>query len=339
MKSISPDDVLKSKSRAAANHSAQTSKTPVMAPGSRPATVLQNKMQAAADTSSGVMQLHALQAMADKHHMPSSSQAVVQRIGGKDLITNTYSEVGVERNGKKYVTNVDGFDTTEKKLVRRKLNDAGTTDETGYKVLFLDKDEEQEDWEIMNSVLTWDGNTLCTTDSFNLPVSCIETSEHVIYSHQIDKNKINDHDYAVETKNVGLYLGEVKKGQKKGDKKREIDTIENTLVGNLDDELGVIDPTLTDFDFDAEPVIVGEGLFAHRINNSKRFHAVVVVGKNKKTRQLIVLERDAGSTSGDNIHLDTSWLVNVYSNESKFKESLETKTVKYRIGKLKALED
>lgn len=81
--------------------------------------------------------------------------------------------------------------------------------------------------------------------------------------------------------------------------------------------------------------MVGEGLFVQNIANGTVFHAVAVVGR-KSDGHLIVLERNAGNTTGNNMYLDTKWVVNVYANEAAFKKSMG-KSNEWRIGKLKVL--
>lgn len=341
MKSTLPNDLLKSKSQAASHPTTQTMKAGPPAFSDRhPGSILQKKMQDAANASSQVMQLQDLQAMADRHTRQASSSAVVQRIKGedKDEITNTYSEVGVKLSkNKTYITRVGKLPTKEKTLVKEKVYRAGTTDETGYKVLKLEEGEKQEDWTIMNSVLTWnEDGTLCTLNNFKLPVSCIESAEHVIYAYNKNEDYINDHNSKKKTKKVGLYFGELVEEGEEHDKKRKRDSFENTLAAKLDnDDLSQIDSALTDFDFESEPAEVGEGLFVQSKKTGSIFHAVAVVGKHT-TGQLIVLERNAGNTSGDNIYLDKNWLVNVYNSEGAFRSSLG-KQEEWRIGKLKVL--
>jgi hypothetical protein len=338
MKSTLPNDLLKSKSQAASHHTTQQQKTaPQNFSDSRPEAILQKKMQEAANASTQVAQLQALQAMADKHTLQASSGAVVQRIKGEDEdeITNTYSEVKID-NEKNYTTRVDGLKKTEKTLVEGVVKGkmVRTSDEVGYQVLHLEENEQKEDWIIMDSVLEWHDDTLCTRNNFSLPVSCIESSEHVIHHYKKDKNQIPNYDPKNKTKNVGLYFGEIDEENTK-DKKRKRGTIKNQWVAELDsDDLNVLHKGWTDYDFENNSTKVGEGLFVQNIKTRWLSHAVAVVGK--KGSKLIVLERNAGKTTGDNMYLDKNWLVNVYDDEGAFKKSLG-KNKDWRIGKLKAL--
>jgi hypothetical protein len=336
MKSTLPNDLLKSKSQAASHTTTQNMKaaTPEFS-DKRPEAILQKKMQETANGSAQVMQLQALQAMANRAQQ-ASSKNVVQLIQGDKEITNTYSEVRIKKpeeeqdNKKKRKrddTDVDGLKTDEKTLVKKKVKGAGSTSEDGYRVLNLEEGEQQEDWQIMNSVLKWDEEgALCTRNNFNLPVSCIESAEHVI--HHKDKEQIPNYKHGKKNKKVGLFFGKDNK-----------ETQENKLAAKLSSrDLSLVGKTWVDYDFKSDPAQVGEGLFVQNTESRSLFHAVAVVGKNNKNGQLIVLERNAGTTTGDNMYLDKKWLVNVYNSESAFKGTLESEKDKHwRIGKLKAL--
>lgn len=340
MKSTLPNDLLKSKSQAASHSTTQNRKaaTPEFS-DKRPEAILQKKMQEVANGSPQVMQLQALQAMANRAAQ-TSPQNVVQLIQGDNEITNTYSEVRIKkteeeqdnkkkrkRESKKENTDVDGLDTNEKTLVEKKIKGAGSTSEDGYQVLNLEEGEQQEHWQIMDSVLEWHENgSLCTRNNFRLPVSCIESAEHVI--HYKDEEHIPNYKHGKE-KNVGLFFGENSKKTK-----------ENKLAAKLSSrDLSLVGKKWADYDFKSDPAEVGEGLFVQNTESRSIFHAVAVVGKNKKNGQLIVLERNAGTTTGDNIYLDKKWLVNVYNTESDFKSTLvsDDEDNQWRIGKLKAL--
>lgn len=334
MKSTLPNDLLKSKSQAASDHSTQQAKTD--SPESfdkRPEAIMQRKMQETANASPQVMQGQALQAMANRA-VQAAPQNVVQRIKGDEEITNTYSEVRVDDNED---TDVEGLATSEKTLVEEEFEgeDVGTTSETGYQVLKLEKGEKKTAWTILDSVLEWQEDKLCTRNTFNLPVSCIESAEHIIHHNAKDDDEIPDYDPKTKKKNVGLFFGEVTKENSK-DKKRKREVTTNKQAAKLDGrDLSIVGLKWKDYDFASQPVKLGEGLFVQNIDNRSLFHAVAVVGK--KGNRLIVLERNAGSTSGDNIYLDNNWLVNVYDNENDFKDSLESDGGNWRIGKLKAL--
>ncbi len=334
MKSTTSNDLLASKSQAASHHSTQQMKTdnPEFF-DKRPEAIMQKKMQETANASPQVLQGQALQAMANRAQQ-ASPQNVVQLIKGSREITNTYSEVRVDDHEN---TDVDGLDTSEKTLVEEEFEgeDVGSTSETGYQVLELEKGEKKTDWIIIDSVLKWRKDKLCTRNTFNLPVSCIESAEHIIHHHAKDDDEIPDYDPENKKKNVGLYFGEVTKENTK-DKKRKREVTTNKQVAKLDGrDLSKVGLKWQDYDFASRPVKLGEGLFVQNIDNRSLFHAVAVVGK--KGNRLIVLERNAGSTSGDNIYLDNNWLVNVYDNESSFKDSLESDGGNWRIGKLRAL--
>lgn len=338
MKSLAAKPAPKSKSQAPTANAPQKSKAPTLGfRDSRPEAILQRKLQDAANTSPQVMQLQAMQAMADSR---ASQIPVVQRIKGlkDDKIERTYSEV---ENGKETNHKVGRFGRKRKTLVEDDIEGAGTTTETGYQVLTLEKGEKKKEWEIMASVLEWDGNTLCTRNNFKLPVSCIESSEHVIHHHQQNKNKkrkkdpelIPHHDQD-EEKSVGLYFGKTKLVKIPNSKRRKRTTV-NTYVANVStDDIDNTGSGWVDYDFKSKPAQIGEGLFVQSKTNGTVFHAVAVVGK--KGSKLIVLERNAGNTTGNNMYLDKKWLVNVYANEGAFKDSMgESKD--WRIGKLKVL--
>lgn len=366
MKSLIPKPVSKSKSQVASSTTQKSKTSTTGFRDSRPEAIQQRKMQEAANTSPQVMQLQAIQAMADSHVLPASSKPVIQRIKGlkKDKVSTTYSEV---ENENEENVKVGRFGRKRKTLVEDNLEGAGTTTETGYQVLTLEEGEKQDSWEIMTSVLEWNNNTLCTRNKFNLPVSCIDSSEHVMHHHHENENNKNkkrkkeediipDYDPEKEIelelerkrneknktkqeekdgKKVGLYFGKKKMVKIKNSEKKK-PTIENTYVANIStEEIGGLESKWTDYDFTNKPAKVGEGLFVQNRAEGSIFHAVAVVGR-KKSGQLIVLERNAGKTTGRNMYIDNKWLVNVYANEGAFKKSMgENKD--WRIGKLKVL--
>jgi hypothetical protein len=333
MKSTSPNDLLKSESQAASHHSTQQLKTaPEKFSDKRPEAIRQKKMQEAANASTQVMQGQALQAMANRAQQ-ASPQNVAQLIKGDREITNTYSEVRVSDREN---TDVEGLRTSKKTLVEEEFEgeDVRSTSETGYQVLELEEGEKKTDWLIIDSILEWRDQKLCTRNNFSLPVSCIEAAEHVIHHHAKGHDEIPDYNRE-NKKNVGLFFGKVtKENSKQGKRKREVTT--NKQAAKLDSrDLSKVGVKWKDYDFASQPARLGEGLFVQSLDDRSVFHAVAVVGK--KGNRIIVLERNAGETSGDNIYLDRKWLVNVYDNESSFKDSLESDGGRWRIGKLKAL--
>jgi len=329
-----------SKSKSQIAISGTTQKSKASTPGfrdSRPEAILQRKLQDDANTSPQVMQLQAIQAMADSRAL-RISKSVVQRIKGKedDKIERTYSEV---ENGNEENVKVGRFGRKRKTLVEDDIEGARTTTETGYQVLTLEEGEKKKEWEIMESVLKWKGNTLCTRNNFKLPVSCIESSEHVIHHHHQNKKMKKDpelipHHDQDEEKSVGLYFGKTKLVKIPNSKRKKRTTV-NTYAANVStDDIDNPGSGWVDYDFKSKPAQVGEGLFVQSKANGTVFHAVAVVGK--KGSKIIVLERNAGNTTGNNIYLDKKWLVNIYANEGDFKKSMG-KSDEWRIGKLKVL--
>lgn len=119
--------------------------------------------------------------------------------------------------------------------------------------------------------------------------------------------------------------------------------LSKTRTGNQD-ALNISTDTITktrlrgykDYDFSAGALNVGDGLLVVKANDpASSVHAVAVVAKNSSTGQFIVLERNAGMTSGDYDYVDSDWTLNIYDSPAAFKASMPNSN-QYLIGRLKA---
>lgn len=251
---------------------------------------------------------------------------VAQLIRGHGLRTNNYKEVRIDDPDN---TDVEDLDREEKTLVmtgndEMEDENVGMTEETGYTAFRLQAGEQQADWQIVPEILHWTAPmTLSVRRDFNLPVSCIESAEHIIQSlgaegpiPDYDPNNPAANDVSLHFQNTGNNANE------------EAVNISNEEIGDLDFD------QWDSFDFTAEEIEIGQGLLVIDPNNADTsLHAVVVVGKNINNGQIIVVERNAGTTSGDNMYVDASWLVNVYASPEDFRASMGDDHI---VGKLVA---
>lgn len=252
----------------------------------------------------------------------------VQRVKPGNALDNIYKEV---EKGNHSNIHVDSLGSDQRDLIPQKGSSynnvkAGKTWETGATVFDLDtvSGEKYTDWIINPHVLQWGfSNTkLGAVQGFALPVSCIESTEHIMHH---TKNSMNIPDYPDKSKkSVGLGFQNIKNS-----------TNEGVADISKDDVAKVDYKKYTSFDFSKAPLNLNEGMLVIDPDNpTASLHAVVVVGVNTKTGQVIVVERNAGSTTGDNIYVDKNWLLNAYDSPAAFLSSMNN--VKMIIGKLVA---
>jgi hypothetical protein len=252
----------------------------------------------------------------------------VQLVKPGNALNNTYKEV--EKNDHSNI-HVDHLGHDDRDLIYQNPTSygkvkAGKTWETGATVFDLDtvSGEKDTDWLINPHILQWGfSNTkLGAIQGFTLPVSCIESTEHIMH-HSKNSKKIPD------------YPDKSKKSVSLGFQNAKNST--NEVVADVSsDDVSTIDyKKYTSFDFSKAPLGLNEGMLVIDPGNpTASLHAVVVVGVNTKTGQVIVVERNAGTTTGDNIYVDKNWLLNAYDSPAAFLSSMNNK--KMIIGKLVA---
>ncbi len=223
-------------------------------------------------------------------------------------------------------------DVTLKKISSQEYDkadaDAKVTQETGYTVYDLASNEDPAKWDINDKVVskTTDrtgGNHIAKSGSFKLPVSCIESAEHLVhYSHL--GGDIDDWERDGIDKSVDLSFSKTRSGNQKTLNISQ-DTITKTKLRGA-----------KDYDFSAGDLDVGDGLLIVKADKpAESVHAVAVVAKNSETGQFIVLERNAGMTSGDYDYVDSDWTLNIYDNPAAFKSSMPNSD-QYIMGRLTA---
>jgi hypothetical protein len=261
---------------------------------------------------------------------PASQNQVVQRALAHAGVIQRVTPVGAQANYYKEVKrtqtsniHVDALATTEKTLMPITQHSynlstvARVTEETGTTQFVVDGTvaDAAPNWSINPHVLQWDptNTTLSTPRGFRLPVSCLETSEHILHH---TKNSVAIPDYVPNSGVGGKSVDLSFKSKTTNANKVALD------ISTVD--LGAADLSdYTDFDFTAAALALNEGvLVIDPTNPQASVHAVVVVGINTVTGQIIVAERNAGTTTGDNMYVDNSWLLNAYNSAAAFKASL-----------------
>lgn len=282
----------------------------------RPEAAAQLKLQELADGSPQVMQLQKMQ---------ENASPVVQLAKAKatSVKRNHYKEKynGKVKITKKRPTKYDMLKISETDYNKLAAN-SRSTEEEGYTDIDLDG-EPATDWVINDRIVEFSGGTIQKKGSFKLPVSCIESAEHVV-NYSKKSGAIPDWKEG-QKKSVDLQLNNNNTG-----------TNEKALSVSNDE---LLEPAFKDygsFDFSTSDVQLNEGLLVINPKEpSTTLHAVVVVGKNTSTNQILVLERNAGDTSGNTLYyVDNSWLLNVYDSPAAFYASM--KNPKLLIGKLVA---
>ena len=241
--------------------------------------------------------------------------------------TESYEEYNKRRRtAQGTVTTLTLKKITDEQYDEAKPNDP-VTQETGYTVYDIAADERQQDWETNDAVVQKyqdaTGYHIRKNAGFSLPVSCIESAEHIVhYAHVGGAIPDWDSDQA-DDKSVNLALDKTGTGN------------ENALNISTDE---ITAPSLVgyqDYDFDAGGLDVGDGLLVVKAANpASSVHAVAVVAKNTATGQFIVLERNAGMTSGDNDYVDADWTLNIYASPAAFKASMPDSD-QYLMGRLR----
>jgi len=199
--------------------------------------------------------------------------------------------------------------------------DAAVTEESGYVSFKLEAGEKQAHWDIDDKVMEWSGKVLSAVRTFDLPVSCIEAAEHIVW--QSGEDDAQDwHEDLADDKSVDVLMGSTRK--------RNTSVVAaNVGTDNLTKKL----PKHRSLNFDIYPLRVGEGIVAIDPDEpATSLHAVAVVAVNNGTRQFIVVERNAGKTSGSTNTLDSKWLLNVYNSAEAFRASMGPD---YIVGKLR----
>jgi hypothetical protein len=268
---------------------------------------------------------------------PTTGVDAVQRITTATRKTvNRYMEV---RGDDRENTDVEGLEREQRVLVKLdkssydKLDDdVRTSAEEGYTVLQLEPKEKMSDWVINTKVLAWDKSVstkikLKAIRGFRLPISCIESTEHILH-HSKHSDAIPNYVPGTEpddpAKHVNLSFKT--RGRK----------ATNTVAANVSDE-DLADVALggyQDYDFASVPLELNDGLLAIDPNKGlETMHAVAVVAVSKATGQFVVVERNAGTTTGNNMSADQSWLLNIYDSPAHFKSTLSDEHI---VGKLEA---
>ncbi|WP_244931493.1 hypothetical protein [Nocardioides sp. W7] len=202
-------------------------------------------------------------------------------------------------------------------------DEAPVTEESGYVEFELEAGEKKGDWDIDPHVVAWNGTVLAAVRNFVLPVSCIESAEHIVWQAAEDDAQDWSEDLA-DDKSVDVFMGSKGKGGGKPVLAANVGT--DDLIKKL--------PKYGNFNFKIYPLQVGEGLVAINPKEPKTsLHAVAVVGVHQGTGQFIVVERNAGKTSGSTTTLDSNWLLNVYPSAEHFRSSMGAD---YILGKLSA---
>ena len=211
----------------------------------------------------------------------------------------------------RYVENDNNVIKKVKKQEYQKEHDRGVefkgTEEEGYTKITIKKNV--EDWEHNFNILdrqdTGENITLSAKRDFELPVSCIECAEHIVYygnnSNKIPSWKKN------QDKSVSLIFGD----------KKTINISDQKIEDNISGQE-------KSYNFKSAPIKINEGLLVLNLDSPESsIHAVVVVAKNNETGEIIVVERNAGTMSGESDYVDNNWLLNYYKNVEDFKQGLE----------------
>lgn len=245
----------------------------------------------------------------------SSPQPVAQRArANAPSETNRYYE---ETGMRLAPMTAEEYDSSEE--------NAKVTHESGYHIFDIDNAAELDQWELNANVLELvrrrgRGEIKKVQNTFSLPVSCIESAEHII--HYAQAGNIPDwQENQANSKDVRLSFSN--------------DDGENEEVVNISDE-EIEEHHLRggDYNFDTGGLEVGEGILVIKANEpTSSVHAVAVVGKNDTTGQIIVLERNAGATTGESNYTDANWTLNIYASATAFKNSMPNGD-EYIMGKL-----
>ncbi|MDQ3109449.1 MAG: hypothetical protein M3R17_06100 [Bacteroidota bacterium] len=249
---------------------------------------------------------------------PQSAQQTIQRLTPDNnfAVNNYYEEIQDDEEGREDELTLrpiteeeyDEFD-----------NDAAVTFEEGFLIFDIEEGEDRNAWQLNTNVadLYEQGDTgtyfIKRVGSFRLPISCIEASEHII--NYALHNNIPDWQ-TDQQKSVNLHLSRIPENDEEA---------VNAVALNISDA-ELTQESLADYtsyDFESGGLALNEGLLVVDKNNpAVTLHAVAVVGINQVTGQFIVVERNAGNTTGDNNYLDDEWVLNVYPSAGAFKASI-----------------
>lgn len=247
----------------------------------------------------------------------SIPQPVAQRaVANQQYATNEYyqeGDMGLERiTAQEYEESGD---------------DDEVTHEEGFTIFNINNQAELEQWELNANVLELvrqrgRGQIRKVQNTFSLPVSCIESAEHIVhYAHAGGAIPDWAADQA-DDKSVALSFANDQQNNEEALNISEDEITQQALQG------------YTDYDFNAGGLEVGEGILVVRADDpATSVHAVAVVGKNNNTGQIIVLERNAGTTAGNTDYTDANWTLNIYNSATAFKNSMPN-SQDYIMGKL-----
>ncbi|MGH1337750.1 MAG: hypothetical protein ACRBFS_16640 [Aureispira sp.] len=198
-----------------------------------------------------------------------------------------------------------------------------TTHEEGFTTFNITNAAELNQWELNGHVLELrrqrGRGQIRKAGNFSLPVSCIESAEHIVHYAQTGNvpNWAED-----QNKSVQLSFNNEDGANEEAINISEDEITADSLAG------------YTSYDFDAGGLEVGEGVLVIRADAPETsLHAVAVVGKNATTGQIIVLERNAGETTGSTDYVDTNWTLNIYGSAAAFRNSMPNGD-DYIMGKL-----
>lgn len=229
--------------------------------------------------------------------------------------------------------------------------ETGLTSETGFTRFELDQNNPNDvaaNWDINNNVINWaEDGSLVKVGNFELPVSCIESAQHIIYNAKQGTAPEDWEQNEESDQNVNLSLSkrvEIKEEPKESNINSNSKRIKKTpkiitrqvnqVVLSLDEE--ITEEVVSEFEsynFEGSPLELNQGLIVFDPSSpGTSVHAVVVVGKNRVTDQIIVLERNAGTTSGNTEYTDNNWLLNIYDGPDSFYSSMDNDDL--IIGKL-----
>jgi hypothetical protein len=182
--------------------------------------------------------------------------------------------------------------------------------ETGYEGFNVDA---PSDWDILDSVVEKQGKTIVKKGSFKLPVICSTAAEHII-RHR-GKSTIPDWNPSEGEVSTGVT---VRDDQDK-DVAKNFDLGTDELPKSILKKPGVWSNPGTKT-FTPSTLNVGEGILAFGASPKGvgDHHAVVVVARNRTNNEIIVVERNAGETTGSTFYMDDRWLMNVYKGPEGF---------------------
>ncbi len=184
------------------------------------------------------------------------------------------------------------------------------TTEEGYEGFNV---TDASDWDVLDSVVEKQGKTIVKKGGFKLPVICSTASEHII-RHR-GKSTIPDWDPTEGCVSTGVTVHDDTDTDIAKDFDLGTDEIPTSILTKT--------PVWTNpgrKKFTPSSLGLGEGILAY---GSKPIgvgdhHAVVVVARNNKTNEIIVVERNAGETTGSTSYSDDRWLLNSYLGPEGF---------------------